>query len=87
VTREKLFERSPNRIRLRAHDLRPTFVTLALGPHEKTEAWVATRTGHRSSQMIALYWRQAKTAVELRLTWLRPLHEIIPELARLIKSA
>lgn len=80
VTREKLFERSKNRIRLRAHDLRASFVTLALGPHQKNEAWVMTRTGHCSSQMIALYWRQAKTAVELKLTWFKPLHEIIPEL-------
>jgi hypothetical protein len=58
-------------------------VTLALGPHQKTEAWVTTRTGHSSSQVMALYWRQAKTASELKLTWFRPLHEIIPELAAL----
>ncbi len=83
VTREKLFERGANRIRLRAHDLRASFVTLALGPHEKTEAWVTTRTGHGSSQMVALYRRQANTAVELKLTWFHPLHEIIPELAAL----
>jgi integrase len=79
VTRAKLFERGPNRIPLRAHDLRATFVTLALSIG-KTEDWVATRTGHGSSQMIALYRRQAKTAAELKLGWLKPLHEIIPEL-------
>jgi integrase len=82
VKREKLFERGANRIRLRAHDLRATFVTLALA-NGRTEDWVSTRTGHGSSQMIALYRRQAKTAVELRLGWLKPLHEIIPELAGL----
>jgi integrase len=80
VTREKLFERGEHRLRLRAHDLRATFVTLALA-NEKTEDWVATRTGHGSSQMIALYRRQAKTAGELKLGWLKPLHEVIPELA------
>jgi hypothetical protein len=31
--------------------------------------------------MIALYRRQAKTAAELKLGWLKPLHEVIPELA------
>ncbi len=80
VTREKLYERTTARIRLRAHDLRASFVTLALGPHQKNEEWVRTRTGHCSSQMIALYTRQAKTASELKLTWFKPLHEIIPEL-------
>jgi len=79
VTREKLFQRGPNRIRLRAHDLHATFVTLALATG-RTEDWVATRTGHGSTQMIALYRRQAKTAGELRLGWLKPLHEIVPEL-------
>jgi integrase len=82
VSREKLFQRGPNRIRLRAHDLRATFVTLALATG-RTEDWVATRTGHGSSQMIALYRRQAKTAAELKLGWLKPLHEVVPELAAL----
>jgi|HubBroStandDraft_1064217.scaffolds.fasta_scaffold02978_5 integrase len=82
VKRAKLFERSNHRMRLRAHDLRATFVTLALADG-KTEDWVVTRTGHGSSQMIALYRRQAKTAAELKLGWLRPLHEVVPELAGL----
>jgi integrase len=80
VTRSKLFERGDHRIRLRAHDLRATFVTLALA-EGRSEDWVVTRTGHGSSQMIALYRRQAKTAAELKLGWLKPLHEVIPELA------
>jgi hypothetical protein len=33
--------------------------------------------------MIALYRRQAKTAAELKLGWLKPLHELLPELAGL----
>jgi integrase len=85
VTRSKLFERDDHRIRLRAHDLRATFVTLALA-NGKTEDWVITRTGHGSSQMIALYRRQAKTAAELKLGWLHPLHEVIPELAAITRK-
>jgi len=86
VKRAKLFERSEHRMRLRAHDLRATFVTLALADG-KTEDWVVTRTGHGSSQMIALYRRQAKTAAELKLGWLKPLHEVVPELAALVGKA
>jgi integrase len=79
VTRSALYDRNENRTRLRAHDLRATFVTLALAAG-RSEDWVVTRTGHGSSQMIALYRRQAKTAAELKLGWLKPLHEVIPEL-------
>jgi integrase len=80
VTRAKLFEKGENRLRLRAHDLRATFVTLALA-NGKTEDWVVTRTGHRTSAMVAKYRRQARTAEELKLGWFVPLHEAIPELA------
>ncbi len=80
VARTQLFEKSENRLALRVHDLRATFVTvsLALG---KTEAWVTDRTGHKSSQMIYEYKRQARTFAELQLGPLKPLHEAIPELA------
>jgi hypothetical protein len=33
--------------------------------------------------MIARYRRQAQTVQELNLGWLKPLHEVIPELATL----
>ena len=82
VTRMQLFERSNKRLRLRAHDLRATFVTLSLA-NGKTEDWVRTRTGHKSSLMIARYRRDAHTVEELGLGWLHPLHEAIPELARI----
>jgi integrase len=78
--RAQLLERSENRIRLRAHDLRATFVTLALALG-KTEAWVTQRTGHLSSTSIRGYMRDAETAEELDLGWLEPMHEVIPELA------
>jgi integrase len=77
VTREKLFERSATRQPIRAHDLRATFTTCALA-NGKTETWVADRTGHKSSTMIARYRRKARA-------WdmgpLAPLNEAIPELA------
>lgn len=82
VTREKLFEQNDNRMRLRAHDLRATFITLALA-NGRTEDWVRTRTGHGSSQMVARYRREAQTVQELKLGWLKPLHLAIPELAEL----
>ena len=44
-------------------------VSLANG---KTEAWVADRTGHRSSQMINTYRRTARTYAELNLGELVP---------------
>ncbi len=86
VNRPKLFEESEHRMKLRAHDLRGTFVTLSLA-NGKTEAWVQQRTGHTSSIMINRYRRMAMTAEELGLGTLRPLHRAIPELAALAGDA
>jgi integrase len=80
VTRAKLFERGENRLQLRAHDLRASFVTLSLA-NGRSEDWVVTRTGHRSSSQVARYRREAATAAELNLGWFKPLYEAIPELA------
>jgi integrase len=80
VTRAKLFESSERRMRLRAHDLRGTFVTIALA-NGRSEHWVATRTGHPSTIMISRYNSEATTAAELSLGALAPLHLAIPELA------
>jgi integrase len=79
VKRPELTEPKPGRLLLRAHDLRGSFVTLALA-NGRTEAWVTDRTGHRSSQMIYLYKRASRTAAELGLGWFAPLDEAIPEL-------
>ena len=81
VKRAELFEASDQRSPIRVHDLRATFVTLALA-NGRTEAWVTDRTGHRSSQMIANYRRQARTASELGLGDLLGLAEALPELAK-----
>ena len=51
VTRPELTKPKKGRMPLRAHDLRGTFVTLALAAG-RTEAWVTDRTGHKSSKMI-----------------------------------
>src|SRR5882672_3426670 len=69
-------------MRLRAHDLRGTFVTLSLA-NGKTETWVMDRTGHQSSGMVNEYRQAARSAAELNLGPLAPLDEAIPELALL----
>ena len=79
VTRPQLFEATAKRIPLRVHDLRATFVTLALATG-KSEAWVTARTGHQSSQMVANYKRATRLASELNLGWLAPMHEALPQL-------
>lgn len=79
VTRSKLFEANDNRLRLRAHDLRATFVTLSLA-NGRSEDWVMQRTGHRSSTMVSRYRRDAETVQDLALGWLHPMDEAIPEL-------
>ncbi len=80
VTRPELFEESEHRRPIRVHDLRASFITLALAGG-KTETWVCDRTGHKSSQMIARYRRAARTAGELNLGWFAPMFEAIPELS------
>jgi integrase len=66
VTRPELHTATPERMALRAHDLRGSFVTVAFA-NGRSESWVSDRTGHRSSQMLARYKRQARTAAELDL--------------------
>jgi integrase len=80
VTRPALFEHGAKRQRIRAHDLRATFITLSLA-NGRSESWVQDRTGHTSSVMINRYRRKARMAVELNLGPLLPLHTAIPELA------
>ena len=63
---------------IRTHDLRSTFITVSLAIG-KTEAWVTDRTGHKSSQMLYNYKRQARTYAELEVGALTPLDEAIGE--------
>jgi len=82
VDRAELYERSKNRMPIRVHDLRATFVTLSLA-NGRTESWVQDRTGHTSSMMINRYRRTARQAAELGLGTLAPLDQAIPELKEL----
>ncbi len=83
VERAELFIPGVNRGQFRVHDLRGTFVTLSLA-NGKTESWVQDRTGHTTSEMINRYRRAARSATELGLGPLAPLHQAIPELAKLL---
>ncbi|MBX3185683.1 MAG: tyrosine-type recombinase/integrase [Labilithrix sp.] len=82
VERPELHTTTNARMRLRVHDLRGTFVTIALA-NGATESWIADRTGHKSSAMINRYKRTARTVMELGLGKLRPMIDTIPELAAL----
>ncbi|MBM4364104.1 MAG: site-specific integrase, partial [Deltaproteobacteria bacterium] len=79
VERRDLFAQTEKRQRIRAQDLRASFITvsLALG---KSETWVADRTGHTSSVMINRYRRKARQVAQLNLGPFLPLHEVVPEL-------
>ncbi len=80
VTRPELFEDSDVRHPVRLHDLRATFVTVALASG-RSESWVTARTGHRSSTQIATYRRTAETFAELGASWFAPMATAIPELS------
>lgn len=79
IQRAQLFEHTASRLRVRVHDLRATFVTLALA-HGKSDVWVRDRTGHRSATILETYRRAARTAAELQVGELLPLDEAVPEL-------
>ena len=79
VERAELYQATAARQQIRAHDLRATFVTTHLA-NGRTETWIADRTGHRSSAMIAKYRRAARKVAELAMGGLSPLDLAIPEL-------
>jgi hypothetical protein len=79
VTRAKLFERNSRRIAMRAHDLRATFVTVALAA-DKSETWITDRTGHKSNAMVRRYRRHARKWAEMKTPELLPLCRALPEL-------
>ncbi|WP_437965147.1 tyrosine-type recombinase/integrase [Sorangium sp. So ce260] len=79
IDRPELFEDSDEYQKVRAHDTRSMFITVALA-NGRSETWVADRTGHRSSIMIQRYRRAARTFAELGLGELASLAEAIPEL-------
>ncbi|MFW6087882.1 MAG: tyrosine-type recombinase/integrase, partial [Myxococcota bacterium] len=85
VDREALYARTEHRLPIRLHDLRATFITIALATG-RSEAWVMDRTGHRTSQMLNRYRRAARSMAELDLGGLAPMVHAIPELAALARE-
>lgn len=85
VDRAELFESSATRQPIRIHDLRATFITLALA-NGRSEQWISDRTGHKSSVMIQRYRRAARSAGELGLGDLAPMTETIPELSESVPT-
>lgn len=87
ITRPELFENTKARKHITAHNLRATFVTIALA-NGRTSDWVTDRTGHKSTGQIATYKRAARMVEELDLGPLAPLNEAIPELrsARVVQG-
>lgn len=85
VDRPELTASTDERLQMRAHDLRATFITLALAAG-RSEAWISDRTGHTTSAMISLYKRAARSATELNLGSLDPLDEAVPEFNRQEKA-
>jgi len=79
VERGELHTSGKSRRLVRAHDLRSTFVTLALAAG-RSEGWITSRTGHTSSAMLRRYERGRKLSVELNLGELTPLDRAIAEL-------
>ena len=77
--RPELFVSTAERRQIRVHDLRGTFVTVGLA-NGRSESWIADRTGHKSSLMIARYKRMARTFAELQTGDFEPLDAAIPEL-------
>lgn len=79
VDRKQLHTKTDTRDPYNVHAHRGTFVTLQLAMG-RSEAWISDRTGHDSSEMIRRYKRRARSAADIRLGWLHPMHLAIPEL-------
>lgn len=66
VKRAELFDTTEHTGKLRAHDMRATFVTMSLA-EGRTETWIRDRTAHKSTSMIDRYRRAARQVTELAL--------------------
>jgi len=84
VTRRELFESHGRWGRFNVHTLRHSYVTRSLA-RGVPEDLVRQHTGHLSSE-LQRYREFAKSVAELALDDLSPLHETIPELARVGQS-
>ena len=78
--RPEILKAGPNRMRVRAHDMRGMFVTYSLAAG-RSEAWVSARTGHTTSAMISRYRKVCDTVTELGVGALVPMVTAVPEIA------
>jgi integrase len=72
VDRAELFKKTDNRRPIRVHDLRATFVTVALAMGW-TEFDIMCRTGHQSSVQLQQYRRDVAELQKMGMTWFEPL--------------
>lgn len=74
---DEQLHKSKGRFRkLRAHDLRATFIVFAK-LEGRSESWIMDRTGHHSSEMIQRYDRLARVSMGKGWTALPPLTELL----------
>jgi integrase len=80
VDRDELHITTPGSRRLRVHDTRATFCTMARR-RGMPVSWIMDRSGHESAAELEKYSRFVRHADEQSLPeWFAPLDEIIPEL-------
>jgi integrase len=79
VTRSTILRGADGIEPLRVHDLRATFITLALRMGRSLK-WIMTRTGHEDFATLKVYDRLVEDANEHHLpAWLSPMAAAIPE--------
>ncbi len=66
VTRAELFASTEHTGKMRAHDLRATFVTVSLA-EGRDDTWIRDRTAHKTLSMIDRYRRTARQFGELEI--------------------
>ena len=64
VTRTELFASTEHTGKIRAHDLRATFVTVSLA-EGRNDTWIRDRTAHKTMTMVDRYRRTARQFAEL----------------------
>jgi integrase len=75
-TRHALYEDTDTRQPIRVHDLRATFITLAL-LEGRDLGWIMLRTGHSTLENLRAYEREATHAKDMGLSQLGPLDELL----------
>jgi len=73
LRRRELHETTATSRNVTVHDLRGTFVTIALAAG-KPLPWIMTRTGHTRTDMVDRYRRAVDFALEHEMKWFDPLH-------------